>query len=78
MSQGMYPTIVIVLISLNQSMDYTLSSATNSLSVEGTIKDPVIPNHIQSFRCASLNAGAVSEEDLDIGSEVGVIEAQHA
>lgn len=83
LSQGMYPTIVIVLISMKPSMDYTLHRETSGrghLFAEGAFKDPDASVQIQfaSNASESSHTGTVSEEEWGIGPEAGAIEAQPA
>lgn len=72
----MYPTVVIVLISLQRSMEHTLqwqTSAANSWSVEDMIKDTVVSGQIQFPGSASMYPGSASEEELSIGLEAEAI-----
>lgn len=77
----MYPTVVIVLISLQRSMEHTLqwqTSAANSWSVEDMIKDTVVSGQIQFSGSASMYPGSVSEEEMVIDLEAeAIVESEH-
>ena len=71
--QGMYPAVVIVLISLQRSKSNTLQwqlTDKPSKALESIKSDPTVSGQIQFARSAPLYLGSVSEEELEVDGRV--------